>query len=82
MVIAARNVVTGADGVARFFAGVMGKAPPDLRWTPTMLNGALAVVGEAAGRIHSVVSIATDGERITSVFVQRNPDKLARVTIN
>lgn len=81
-VIAARNVVTGADRVARFFGGIMGKAPPDLRWTPMMLNGALAIVGEVAGRVHSVLSIATDGDRITSVFIQRNPDKLARVTIN
>ena len=79
---AALNVITGADKVARFFVGIMGKAPSDLAFTATMLNGTPAVIGEAGGRIYGVFSIATDGERITSVFVQRNPDKLARVTLN
>ena len=81
-VIAALNIVSGAEKVARFFVGIAGKAPADLRWTPTMLNGAPAIVGEAGGRIFGVLSIATDGDRITSVFVQRNPDKLAGVTLN
>jgi RNA polymerase sigma-70 factor, ECF subfamily len=81
-VLAALNIVSGAEKVARFFVGIAGKAPPDLLWSPAMLNGAPAVVGEAGGRIFGVLSIATDGERITSVFLQRNPDKLAGVTIN
>jgi len=81
-VAAALNVVTGAEKVARFFFGIAGKAPPDLRWTPMTLNGAVSVIGEAEGRIYGVLSLATDGERITSIFVQRNPDKLARVTLN
>jgi RNA polymerase sigma-70 factor (ECF subfamily) len=81
-VAAALNIVAGADKVARFFLGIAGKAPPDLKWTPVTLNGGVSVVGEAAGRIYGVLSIATDGERITSIFVQRNPDKLARVTLN
>jgi len=81
-VTAALNVVTGADKVARFFIGIAGKAPPDLKWTPTTLNGGLAIAGEAGGRIHGVLSLATDGELITSIFVQRNPDKLAHVTLN
>jgi RNA polymerase sigma-70 factor (ECF subfamily) len=81
-VIAALNVITGADKVARFFVGIMGKAPSDLVFTPLTLNGTPAVVAEAGKRIYGVLSIATDGERITSVFVQRNPDKLGHVTIN
>lgn len=81
-VIAALNVITGAQKVARFFVGIAGKAPPDMAWTPITLNGAPAIVGEAGGQIIGVVSIATDGDRITSVFVQRNPDKLAGVTVN
>lgn len=81
-VIAALNIVSGAEKVARFFIGIAGKAPPELVWTPAMLNGAPAIIGEAGGRIFGVLSIATDGERITSVFVQRKPDKLAGVTIN
>lgn len=81
-VLAARNVIRGADKVARFFVGLARKAPPDVVWTPTTLNGAPALVGEWRRQIFSVLSIATDGDRITSVFVQRNPDKLAGVTIN
>ena len=81
-VAAALNIIAGADKVARFFLGIAGKAPPDLEWTPATLNGGVSVVGEAAGRIYGVLSIATDGERITGIFVQRNPDKLARVTLN
>ena len=81
-VVAALNVVTGADKVARFFVGIAGKAPADLVWVPAAFNGSPAIVGEVGGRIFGVMSIATDGERITSVFVQRNPDKLAGVMVN
>jgi RNA polymerase sigma-70 factor (ECF subfamily) len=78
-VVAALNVVRGAEKVARFFVGVARKAPAGLSWSALTLNGAPAMVAETDGHVFGILSIATDGERITDVYVLRNPDKLARI---
>ncbi len=75
--IAARNVITGADRIARFFLGVAAKRP--LAWRPAVLNGALGWIATEGDDVMGALGFATDGERITGIFLQRNPDKLARV---
>ncbi|MFD1612043.1 RNA polymerase sigma factor SigJ [Sphingomonas tabacisoli] len=74
---AALNVITGADRIARFFLGITRKHPYQLR--PAIINGALGGLQIEQGEISGALSFATDGDRITGVFFQRNPDKLARV---
>jgi RNA polymerase sigma-70 factor (ECF subfamily) len=72
---AARNPVTGADRVARFFAGLYG---PGRRVTVRRLelNGqpAALVVRPDSGR-YALTLGATDG-RITGFYLVGNPDKL------
>ena len=45
-----------------------------------MLNGALTALGTVAGEPFATMTLATDGERITALFLLRNPDKLAVLT--
>ena len=43
------------------------------------VNGRLAILRLIGGKLESVMMVETDGERITNMFVQRNPEKLAGV---
>jgi RNA polymerase sigma-70 factor (ECF subfamily) len=79
-VLAALNVVEGADRVARLVIGVNRKWPAEATWAPAMLNGALTALGTVAGEPFATMTLATDGERITALFLLRNPDKLAVLT--
>jgi len=51
----------------------------DLRIEAVQINGKLAILRLIGGRLESVMAIETDGERVTDVLVQRNPEKLAGV---
>lgn len=84
---AARNVLLGAEDVARFLAGVSRKAMlvPGIRVEPRWSNGSLTVAVLAPdGRCESLIALEMvlrdEGPRITRVLAYRNPDKLARVT--
>lgn len=74
---AARRTVTGADRIARFVAGVTAREPDaDIR--PVRVNAAPgAIVTTADGP--TVVSIDVDEDRITGLYIFRNPDKLTAV---
>lgn len=75
---AARKPVFGPDHVARLILGLLTKlAPFGGKVDVAEVNGApaaLAVVGTA---LISVVTFATDGDRICEIDIVRNPDKLA-----
>jgi RNA polymerase sigma-70 factor (ECF subfamily) len=76
---AAPNVVSGADRVARLLLGIAAKTGPmTIAWTEA--NGAPALLARGADGNKTLVSLATDGERVTRVLMQRNPDKLAGFT--
>ena len=51
----------------------------ELRIEVATINGKLAILRHIGGKLESVLAIETDGERVTDVFVQRNPEKLAKV---
>jgi RNA polymerase sigma-70 factor (ECF subfamily) len=77
---AARNVLRGADAVARFLAGVTRKSwneglVPEVR----VVNGWPALVLRRGGELAGLCAVETDGERIYSVQVVSNPDKLGRL---
>jgi RNA polymerase sigma-70 factor (ECF subfamily) len=74
-VLAARNVIHGADKVARLVLGLVRKAGMGAI-APASANGSPAVLIRH-GDDHTLFSLAGDGVRITGVFLQRNPDKLA-----
>ncbi|GAB3943596.1 sigma factor-like helix-turn-helix DNA-binding protein [Micromonospora vulcania] len=72
---AALNPVTGADRIARFYAGIYG---PHRQMTmdPVELNGEPAVlITRADGSRYTMTVAAADG-RITGIYVVGNPTKL------
>lgn len=76
---AALRPIEGADKVARFLLAV---APPetslDIAWST--VNGAPAALVLVDGKLDSVASMDTDGDRVTRIYLVRNPDKLAALT--
>ena len=76
---AALKPVSGADAVARMLLGLTKKGAPGAIPEIRQLNGDLAIVLRVGSRVDSVLSFATDGERITEIEIVRNPDKLTRI---
>jgi RNA polymerase sigma-70 factor (ECF subfamily) len=78
-VTAARNVISGADRVARFIVGVMAKGGAGVDFKFVVVNGAPGWVLSRNGASFAVATIETDGDRVRKVFATLNPDKLAHV---
>ena len=45
------------------------------------VNGELGAVCTMDGNLFSILSFVTDGEHISRIYVVRNPDKLAGITL-
>jgi len=79
---AALNPIEGADKVLRLVVGLARKfafaAPPE--WIATEINGRAGILMNAEGDSLTAMTLETDGERITAIYVQRNPDKLSRIS--
>jgi RNA polymerase sigma-70 factor (ECF subfamily) len=73
---AARKVVHGADHVARFAIGVIGRFTPRVQLREITVNGELGLALYGDGLLISVISILTDCARVLDVFTVLNPDKL------
>lgn len=76
---AARNVVRGADRLARLFLGLQRKSPAGTTREIVRVNGTPALLTRIDGRPYAVFSFATDGERLLAVYSTLNPDKLRRI---
>jgi len=78
---AALNPIFGTEKVQRLILGLMRKSdsPGNAALAPVELNGRPGLVVGVDGRVFSALDIETDGERITAVYLVRNPDKLARL---
>lgn len=76
---AALRVVSGAEEIAKLVIHLTSTAggPHEIR--PIDVNGAPGVWIIDHRGFENVLQIETDGERITGVYVSRNPDKLAHV---
>ncbi|MGN9913828.1 RNA polymerase sigma-70 factor [Phytohabitans sp. LJ34] len=80
-VTAARRPLEGADNVARWLLAVFAK--PDVRGTRlviTEINGGPGILGLVDGQPAGAICFDFDGERITGVRMQGNPDKLRGLT--
>ncbi|MFC4144908.1 RNA polymerase sigma factor SigJ [Micromonospora mangrovi] len=73
---AARNPVSGADRIARFFAGVYGHRRPGVRATPLELNGAPALLLSWPDGPRHTLTVAAARGRITGLWLVGNPEKL------
>lgn len=75
---AALHPILGGEQVARFFAGLAHKglmAPPEAARIAT-LNGQPAILSLEPGETRQVTLLELEGERISAVYVVRNPHKL------
>ena len=46
-----------------------------------IINGEPGFLRYVDGQLESAQAVVTDGERIVAIYVVRNPDKLARITV-
>ncbi|MEJ1199356.1 MULTISPECIES: RNA polymerase sigma-70 factor [unclassified Streptomyces] len=77
---AALRPVTGAERVARMFAGGMGKFEGTFSTEPTLVNGNPALLVRLDGEIDGVMAIGVEDGRITGLYYVRNPEKLSHIT--
>src|SRR5262245_53520519 len=73
---AARKVVSGADHVARFVFGVIGRFADTLEMRPVTVNGQAGLAMYGFGHLISIITVNTDGARILGFYCVLNPDKL------
>ena len=73
---AAIRPIRSADRVGRFFLGVRRMTPPDLRVEFTAVNGRAGALVFLNGKLDRVLTLEFEGERVKTVFIVRNPEKL------
>ncbi|HYM19740.1 MAG TPA: sigma-70 family RNA polymerase sigma factor [Candidatus Kapabacteria bacterium] len=76
---AVRKPIHGSEGVATFLTNIASKifkAAPDVRIERVSVNGEPSFVSYFGGMPLSVITFETDGEKISKIFIQSNPDKL------
>jgi RNA polymerase sigma-70 factor (ECF subfamily) len=71
--------MVGGQRIAQLFYASSLRYGSELGVKLVMLNGQWALLRFIEGKLESAQSIETDGERIVRIYVQRNPDKLARI---
>ena len=77
---AARNPIHGAQKIARFFAGILAKAPPGFTVRRSTVNGRPGLIGYFAdGRPHSVTTFDVAQGNIRAIRLVVNPEKLRAV---
>ena len=76
--LAARRPVLGRDRVLRLFAGLLAKAPPDLRVASAGVNGTPGLVVHAGDGPVQVLQLVVDaGGRVAEILLVAAPTKLA-----
>ena len=76
VVSAARNVVSGADNVARFLLGIAAKRPTMVMEQQQFGDG-LGFVFREDGEVVSVMNVHVDSGAITQMWIVLNPAKLS-----
>ncbi|SNS11674.1 RNA polymerase sigma-70 factor [Actinomadura mexicana] len=76
---AALRPVTGAEKVARYIVGGIGRVPSSVTVDQAMVNGSPALVMRLDGELDGVLAARVEGDRITGLYYVRNPEKLTRV---
>jgi hypothetical protein len=75
---AAARPVVGADRVARFIFGGIGKAGVTLTAEHTVVNGNPALLLRVDGEVDGVITFRVE-DAITGLYYVRNPEKLTRL---
>lgn len=74
---AALRPILGSDRVARFLLG-LPRLNPGVELTATASTDGIALLATRDGRADSLFSLVVEGQRVTEIFVVRNPDKLTQ----
>ena len=77
--VAARRPVVGAERVARFLANLTERYRDQLTVGAATVNGEPGIVGRLDGEVDFVAAFELRGERVATVRIVRNPDKLRLV---
>ena len=78
-VSAALRPIEGGAQVARYLAGLLGRIP-DLTITEAVVNGQPGLIGRQYGATVTVFAFGVTAEKITRIWIIRNPTKLTRWT--
>lgn len=78
-VIAATRPLNGARAVSRFLLGVAARGSGRTEISFTRVNGGWGALIRLDGRIDTVLTVSGAGERIGTICLVRNPDKLRAV---
>ena len=77
---AAINPLVGPDRVGRFLYGIVRKGGAQLvEVLPVWVNGLPGYATFRADGLDQTLAIESDGEKITGIYISRNPEKLASV---
>jgi RNA polymerase sigma-70 factor, ECF subfamily len=71
--------IEGRKNVGKLISSVMPKFfrdLPDFDWDIILVNGAPAILSRSGGSPFGLVSIESDGELISNIYIQTNPEKL------
>lgn len=72
--------MVGGRRIAQLFYATWLRCGSGVEMRPVVLNDEWAMLRFIAGQLESAMAFETDGTRIVRILVQRNPDKLARIT--
>lgn len=72
--------VTTAAGIEKFMASIGVEEYAGLETVVTEMNGAPAVVGVAAGRVVTVMSLVISDGKVDTIYLMANPDKIGHLT--
>jgi RNA polymerase sigma factor (sigma-70 family) len=76
---AARRPVEGSSRVARYLVGVLERFGAGILPYVTQANGEPAIVAVGPDGVRAVLFLSFDGDRLSSLEIAMNPDKLTRV---
>jgi RNA polymerase sigma-70 factor (ECF subfamily) len=78
-IAAAPRPIHGRTMVMRIIAGLVRLAPKNAAFEITEVNGDYALITRVDGKAVLVITLESDGQRVTTFRVVVNPDKLARL---
>jgi RNA polymerase sigma-70 factor (ECF subfamily) len=71
--------LVGGQRIAQLYLATHFRFRAAVRYEAALINGAWGLLRFIDDALESVQSFEMDGDRIARIFVQRNPDKLARI---
>ncbi|OXJ22536.1 RNA polymerase subunit sigma-24 [Burkholderia sp. HI2714] len=73
------TTMLGGRRIAQLFYATWLHYGSEMKWRLVILNGEWGLLRFMQDRLESAQSFETDGTQIVRIFMQRNPDKLARI---